>query len=141
MLAGLFALGLAISLPMLTRLQIGGDAISLLSRGWLLAAKGIWVPFGNPAASSAGGYMPGGLTALLVGLPLELWMDPRAPVVAILLLRLIAYWTLDRVVGGRLGLRGRLVLAVVYWLNPWRPSQSAWLDNSNHVFVAGALHM
>jgi hypothetical protein len=92
---------------MLARTQVGGDAIGLLSRGWLLAAKGIWVPFGNPVASSAGGYVPGGLTALLVGLPLELWMDPRAPVALILIFHLAAYWMLDRVVGEALGGRAR----------------------------------
>jgi len=126
---------------MLARTQVGGDAIGLLSRGWLLAEKGIWVPFGNPVASSAGGYVPGGLTALLVGLPLALWMDPRAPVAVILLFHVAAYSLLDRVVGEALGCRARVVLAVLYWLNPWRLHQSAWLDNSNYVFLAGALHL
>lgn len=135
-----FGLGLAISLLMLSRAQVGGDGISLLSRGWLLAAKGIWVPFGNPVASTAGGYVPGGLTALVVGLPLELWMHPRAPVILILVCHLAAYLILDRVVGEALGGRARLVFAVFYWLNPWRVFQSAWLDNSNYVFLAGALH-
>ncbi len=136
----LFGLGLAISLLMLARAQVAGDGISLLSRGWLLAAKDIWVPFGNPVASSAGGYVPGGLTALVVGLPLKLWMHPRAPVVLILICHLVAYLMLDRVVGEALGRRARLVFAVVYWLNPWRVHQSAWLDNSNYVFLTGALH-
>ncbi len=136
----LFGLGLAISLLMLARAQVAGDGFSLLSRGWLLAAKGIWVPLGNPVASSAGGYVPGGLTALVVGLPLELWMHPRAPVVLILICHLAAYLMLDRVVGDALGGRARRVCAVVYWLSPGRLYQSAWLDNSNYVFLAGALH-
>jgi len=136
----LFGLGLAISLLMLARAQVAGDGISLLSRGWLLAAKDIWVPLGNPVASSAGGYVPGGLTALVVGLPLKLWMHPRAPVVLILICHVVAYLMLDRVVGEALGARARLVFAVVYWLNPWRLYQSAWLDNSNYVFLTGALH-
>ena len=137
----LFGLGLAISLLMLARVQVAGDGISLLSRGWLLAAKHIWVPLGNPVASSAGGYVPGGLTALVVGLPLQLWMHPRAPVVLILLCHVLAYLMIDRVVGEALGRRARLVFAVVYWLNPWRLYQSAWLDNSNYVFLTGALHL
>lgn len=57
----LFLLGLAISLLMLERTHMGGDALDLLTRGWLLAEKGTWVPLGNPASSSAGGYVPGGL--------------------------------------------------------------------------------
>ena len=137
----LFGLGLAISLLMLARVQVAGDGISLLSRGWLLAAKHIWVPLGNPVASSAGGYVPGGLTALVVGLPLQLWMHPRAPVVLILLCHVLAYLMIDRVVGEALGRRARLVFAVVYWLNPWRLYQSAWLDNSNYLFLTGALHL
>ncbi len=137
----LFGIGLAISLVMLARSQVAGDALSLLSRGWLLAAEGVWVPFGNPAATSAGGFLPGGLTALLVGLPLKIWMDHRAPVVLILLLHVAAYFLLDRIVARELGGRARILLAAVYWLNPWRLYQSAWLDNSNYVFFSGAVHL
>jgi hypothetical protein len=82
LLPALFATGLAIATLMTWRMHVGIDALDLLTRGWLLTVKGVWVPLGNEAAP--GGYVPGGLTALLVGGPLALWMDPRAPVVLVL---------------------------------------------------------
>lgn len=139
--ASVFGAGLAISAIMIARSQVAGDALSLLSRGWLFAAAGVWVPFGNPAATSAGGFVPGSLTALLVGLPLKLWMDHRSPALLILLLHVAGYLVLDRIVARELGRPARMLFAIVYWLNPWRVYQSGWLDNSNYVFFAGAIHL
>src|SRR5512134_3185773 len=73
----LFALGLAISVAMLVRSQVAGDQLNLLARGWLLAEEGRFIPYGNPM--STGGKAPGGVTTLLVGVPLMLWKDHRAP--------------------------------------------------------------
>jgi len=139
-LPSLFTLGLVISVFMTARTQVGGDGLCLLARGWVLAEKGMWAPVGNPASTSAGGYVPGGLTALLVGLPLKAWMDHRAPVALILLCHVVAYLLLDRLLGETLGPRARLVFAIIYWLNPWRLCNSAWLDNSNYLFLTGAVH-
>ncbi|MGH6958963.1 MAG: hypothetical protein ACREE7_00615, partial [Dongiaceae bacterium] len=66
----LFAMGLALSAWMVARSQVGGDQLNLLARGWLLVEEGVWVPYGNP--TSSGGAQPGGLTSLLVALPLWL---------------------------------------------------------------------
>jgi len=134
----LFALGLAIAGYMVVNVQTGGDGLCLLSRGWLLVAKGTWVHLG--ASASGGGYVPGGLTALLVGIPLKIWPDPRAPVVLILIFHVIAYALLDRLVKEALGFRARVVFAVMYWLNPWQLYQAAWLDNTNYAFLTGAVH-
>src|SRR5262245_59545012 len=78
----LFAAGLAIAVLMLVRSQVGGDQLNLLARGWLLAAEGKWIAYGNPM--STGGKAPGGITSLLVGLPLLLWKDHRAASVLVL---------------------------------------------------------
>lgn len=134
-----FAAGLAISGVMVWRSQVDGDQINLLARGWLLASQGLWVPYGNP--TSAGGFEPGGLTALVFGLPLELWMDHRAPALAILLGHVVAYLLLDRVVGETLGARGRALFALFYWLAPWRLYFSAFVWNPNWLFPVGALHL
>jgi hypothetical protein len=132
-------LGLAIALLMLIRTQPGPDYLALLAKGWLLVEKGVWVPIGN--AATGGGYVPGGLTALVVGLPLELWMDFRAPVVLILFCHVIAYGMLDRLVKETLGSRARVLLAIAYWLNPWQLHQAGWLDNTNYGFLTGAVHL
>jgi hypothetical protein len=139
LLPALFASGLAIAMLMTWRMRVGIDALDLLTRGWLLTVKGVWVPLGNEAAP--GGYVPGGLTALLVGGPLALWMDPRAPVVLVLCCHVVAYALLDRVVGEALGRRARVLFAVFYWLNPWQLFQAAWLDNTNYGFLSGAVHL
>lgn len=133
-----FLLGLALSAAMLVRSQVRGDQLNMLARGWLLADKGRWVPYG--VHTSAGGNSPGGLASLLVGLPLCIWRDYRAPVVPILLSHIVAYLLLDYLVKETLGLPHRLVFAVVYWLNPWRLYFSAHLANTNYLFFFGALH-
>lgn len=138
-LAACFLAGLALSLGMLAQSQVGGDQLNLLARGWLLVAEGRLVPHGNPM--STGGNEPGPLTSLLVGLPLFVWRHHRAPTVVVLLSHVAAYWLLDRTLRGVLSPRGRLLLAVLYWLNPWRLYFSAFLWNPNWLFLFGAVHL
>lgn len=124
---------------MLLRSQVGGDQLNLLARGWLLAVDQVFIPYGNPLSS--GGNAAGGMTTLLVGLPLFLWRDHRAPTVLILLFHVAAYALLDRIVHRDLGARARLPFALLYWLNPWRLYHSAFLWNPNYLFLFGALHL
>jgi hypothetical protein len=134
-----FAAGLALSLLLVARTQVGGDQLNLLGRGWLLVARGQWVPFGNPA--STGGAVPGGLTALLVGGPLELWANHRAPLLGILLTQIAAFLLLDGWLRDAVGRRERLLFAVLYWLNPWRLLLSSFLWNPGYLLAIGALHL
>lgn len=138
-LAGLFIVGLAISLVMVARSQVGGDQLNLLARGWLFAERGTWVQYGNP--TSAGGNEPGGLTSVVVGLPLLIWRDYRAPVLVVLLFHVVAYALLDRVIRDAGGTRQRLIFCAAYWLNPWRLYASGYLWNPNYLFLFGALHL
>jgi hypothetical protein len=131
--------GLALTAFLAARGQPLGDQLNLLARGWLLAARGELVPFGNPL--STGGHEPGALTSLLVGLPLMAWMDARAPVLVVVLAHLLAWFLLDRVVRETLGGPARVLLAVLFWLNPWRVYLSGFLWNPNYLFVFGAMHL
>ena len=124
---------------MVARSQVGGDQLNLLARGWLLIEDGVWVPYGNP--TSMGGAQPGGLSALLVALPLALWRDHRAASALVLLTHLAAYLILDRTLRRALTPWGRLLFAVLYWLNPWRLYFSAFLWNPNWLFLPGAVHL
>lgn len=135
---GLFALGIVISLVMIARVYTGNDGVSMLAHGWLLIEKGVWVPLGN--AASGGGYVPGGLTALVSGIPLMLWMDHRAPLLLLLILHCVGFVLMDRIIKETLGQRARVIFAVVYWLNPWRMFGAGWLDNANYAFFAGAIN-
>ncbi len=138
-LLALAAVGLLLSVLMAVRSQVGGDQLNLLARGWRLVEEGHLVPHGNPL--SGGGKAPGSLTSLVVGLPLFLWRDHRAPVVVIWLTHLLAYLLLDRVVREALSARERLLFCGLYWLNPWRLYFSAFLWNPNYLFLAGAVHL
>ncbi|HKI02854.1 MAG TPA: hypothetical protein VKK31_12840 [Thermoanaerobaculia bacterium] len=135
----LFAVGLAIAVLMLARSQVGGDQLNLLARGWLLADEGRWISYGNPM--STGGKAPGGITSLLVGLPLMVWRDHRAPSVLILLLHVLAYWLLDGTLKRILSPRERVLLAVLYWLNPWQLYFASFLWNPNYLYFFGAVHL
>src|SRR6185295_6611502 len=135
----LFAAGLLIAVLMLIRSQVGGDQLNLLARGWLLAAEGKWISYGNPM--STGGKAPGGITSLLVGLPLMAWKDHRAPSLLILLFHVAAYWILDGTLRRILSPFERALLAVLYWLNPWQLYFAAFLWNPNYLFLFGAVHL
>jgi len=134
-----FLLGLAISVFMVFRSQVGGDQLNLLARGWLLAAEGRWISYGNPM--STGGKAPGGITSVLVGLPLMAWRDHRAATSVILIFHVLAYWLLDRTLRPIVSPAERVVFALLYWLNPWRMYFSAFLWNPNYLFLFGALHL
>jgi hypothetical protein len=137
--AGAVLAGLVLSVALVVRGQVKNDQLNLLVRGWLLAFRHQWVPFGNPL--SGGGAVPGGLTSLLTGLPLIAWPNYRAPVVLLLLSHIAAYWLLDRVVSHELGAEARLLLAVLYWLNPTRLYLSGFLWNPGYLFFFAALHL
>ena len=135
----LFGLGLALSALLIARQQVGGDQLNLLARGWLLAVDGRFISYGNP--TSAGGNAPGGITSLLVGLPLFLWRDFRAPSLVICLFHVAAYLLLDRVLRPIFSPRERVLFAVLYWLSPWRVYYSGFLWNPNYLYLFGAVHL
>ncbi|MBI4168648.1 MAG: hypothetical protein HY510_01775 [Acidobacteria bacterium] len=138
LLVGLFLTGIALSLLLVARSQVGADQLILLARGWLLITDGHWVPFGNP--TSRGGAVPGGATAVVVGLPLLVWRDDRAATLLITILHALGYWMLDRLLRATAGVPERVLFAVLYWLNPWRLYYSGFLWNPNYLFFFGAVH-
>jgi hypothetical protein len=135
--AALFALGLALSLLLALRSQVGGDQLNLLARGWLLLERGEWVPYGNP--SSSGGAVPGGFTALLVAAPMAIWRHHRAAVLGVLLAQVLAFALLDRWLAEALPRSQRRLFALVYWLNPWRLLLSGFLWNPGYLLLVGAV--
>lgn len=134
----LFVVGLVLSLAMVFRARFDGDQFNMLARGWTLAFAGEWLQYGMP--TSAGGMSPGGLQSLLVGLPLMVWADGRAATLLLWLMSGVGYLLLDRAFGPALGPRGRLLLALFYWLNPWRMHYTSMLWNSSYMFFFGAVH-
>jgi len=134
----IFLLGLALSVLLALRSQVGGDQLNLLARGWLLLARGQWVPYGNPASS--GGATPGGVTALLVAGPLLVWRHHRAAVLGIVAAQALGFLLLDRWLRTALSPRGRVLFAALYWLDPWRVLLSGFLWNPGYLPLVGAVH-
>jgi hypothetical protein len=133
------AAGIAISLLMVARGQVGGDQLNLLARGWRLAAHGDLVPHGNPLSN--GGNEPGALTSLLMGLPLYVWMDNRAPALLLWITHLAAWLLLDRTLRRILSPQGRTLFCLFYWLNPWQLYYAGVLWNPGYLFLCGAVHL
>jgi hypothetical protein len=134
-----FAAGLGLAALMVARSQVGGDQLNLLARGWLLATRRQMVWFGNPL--STGGKAPGGITSLLVGLPLLLWRDHRAATEAVALCHLAAFLVLDRTLARIVSPWERLPFAILYWLSPWQLYFGTFLWNPNYLFLGGAVHL
>lgn len=134
-----FAAGLGLAALMVARSQVGGDQLNLLARGWLLATRRQMVWFGNPL--STGGKAPGGITSLLVGLPLLLWRHHRAATAAVALCHLAAFLLLDRTLARIVSPRERLPFAILYWLSPWQLYFGTFLWNPNYLFLGGAVHL
>jgi hypothetical protein len=134
-----FAAGVLLAALMVARSQVGGDQLNLLARGWLLAVRRQMVWFGNPL--STGGKAPGGVTSLLVGLPLLLWRDHRAATALVALCHLAAFLVLDRTLARIVTPRERLVFVILYWLSPWQLYFGTFLWNPNYLFLGGALHL
>lgn len=133
------AAGLAISLLMVVRGQVGGDQLNLLARGWRLAAHGDLVPHGNPLSN--GGNAPGALTSLLMGLPLYVWMDNRSPALLLWLTHIAAWLLLDRTLRRILSPLGRSLFCAFYWLSPWQLYYAGVLWNPGYLFLCGAVHL
>jgi hypothetical protein len=136
-----FAAVTLFSLGMIWRSQVDGDALQLLLRGWSLAEDGVLIPYGNPLSAGAGGYEPGPATSVLVGLPMMVWRDHRAPSVLILLFHLASWLILDRVVREAVSARERFVFFLFYGLSPWRMFFSGFVWNPNYLYLAGAIHL
>ncbi|MBV8201478.1 MAG: hypothetical protein JOZ15_12720 [Acidobacteria bacterium] len=134
-----FAAGVLLAALMVARSQVGGDQLNLLARGWLLAVRRQMVWFGNPL--STGGKAPGGVTSLLVGLPLMLWRDHRAATALVALCHVAAYLVLDRTLARIVTPWERLTFVILYWLSPWQLYFGTFLWNPNYLFLGGALHL
>lgn len=130
--------GLALSVFMASRSQVGGDQQLLLDLGWQFM-KGNWLPYGMP--TSAGGRSPGGLMGLIIGGPMSVWSDHRAPILFTIFLHAAAFLLLVRTLGRGLTSEGRWLLLLFLWLNPWRIYFSAHLWNANLMFPIGVVHL
>ncbi len=114
-----------------------GDQTQMLYKGYLGAYEGVWLSYGN--AASAVGNVPGSLSAWLIGGPLLLWDSPYAPMVLLLVMRLVGFLLFDAVIRQVFDDRVRLLFLVLCWLNPWFQYESL-LYNPSYLFLFSAMH-
>lgn len=114
-----------------------GDQTQMLYKGYLGAYEGVWLSYGN--AASAVGNVPGSLSAWLIGGPLLLWDSPYAPMVLLLVMRLVGFLLFDAVIRQVFDDRARLLFLVLCWLNPWFQYESL-LYNPSYLFLFSAMH-
>ncbi len=143
---GLFYLGLGggllISLIFFQLQLLTGDQTQMLYKGYLGAYEGVWLSYGN--AASAVGNVPGSLSAWLIGGPLLLWDSPYAPMVLLLVMRLVGFLLFDAVIRQVFvdpvsKDNARLLFLVLCWLNPWFQYESL-LYNPSYLFLFSAMH-
>ncbi len=131
------ALGLVLSVWYASQQIMGGDQLQMIQRGYLGAYQGVWLSVGNTA--SVVGNVPGSVLAWLVGGPVLIWDSPYAPMLFLLVLRLIGFLLLDNVIRQVFDNRWqvRLIFLVLCWLNPWLLFDSLLYNPSYLIFCAG----
>ena len=115
-IAAIVIAGVAFQFFLWTRQSLLGDQITLLSLGVEFTESGALAPVAK--GMSGGGSIPGGFLQLLVGVPLKIWPDYRAPALAVVLSQLLAVALLAVTIGRAMGLRFLAFFLAVYWLSP-----------------------
>ncbi len=138
--AALLAAGSGIQLALWQRaVWLYRDQVELLTLGWQLAEGGGLAPFGK---LMTGGYpVPGVLLQLLIGLPLEVWPDYRAPGLLLVGVHLAAGLVLARMLGRDFGAPFAALYLAVLWLSPWRLYHSGFLWEANYLLLPAAAHL
>lgn len=132
-------LGLGIAVLMACTAGLGRDQQLMLELGRAVLAQPHWPAFGMP--TSAGGLSPGGLTGVLVALPLAVWNHPVAASLFTLVLHALAFVLLVRCCARALGPLGVACLTVFAWLTPWQIYFSSHIWNANFMYVFAVLHL
>jgi hypothetical protein len=130
--------GSILYLWLLSRSWVGRDQMILLELGQRFALTGKLDAVAK--GMSGGGMIPGSLLQLLIGLPLLLWQDYRAPLIPIAIFTFAAGIFVYRVALREAGLEYAAVFFILYWLSPWRVYHAAVLWEPAFLFLPAALH-
>lgn len=137
--AVLILAGVALQAWLASRGGIGGDQYVLFDLGLDYLEEGRLSAVGK--GMSGGGFIPGSLLQLLIGVPFALWHDYRSPVVLIGVFHLLAALVSLSAVRQAAGSRAALFFLAVWWLSPWRLYHSGILWEPAYVVLPSALHL
>ncbi|MFI5264492.1 MAG: hypothetical protein ACHQM6_08260 [Candidatus Kapaibacterium sp.] len=133
-----FGVGSIVYVWLLSRSWVGRDQIILLNLGEEFVRTGTLSPVAK--SMSGGGMIPGSLLQVLIGLPLSIWHDYRAPLIPIAIFTmlggLVLYKTMDTVIGPRFA----FLYFALYWLSPWLLYHTAVLWEPAYLLLPSALH-
>ena len=135
---GLILVGIILTALMFKTTGLHSDHTQILDKATKLVQTGEWTHYGN--RSTKVGSIPGSFLTAVSGLPMMLWYSPYAACAVILIFHLLSLYFLSK--SAQL-IRPELpfiLLAVFYWLNPWRVEQSE-LYNPAYLFLFSALHL
>jgi hypothetical protein len=137
--AVLLLTGVFIQAWLSARSGIGGDQFVLFDLGLDYLEEGALSAVGK--GMSGGGFIPGSLLQLLIGLPFSIWLDYRSPLVLVGLFHLAAGVLSLVVLRQAAGERAALIYLVLWWLSPWRLYHSGILWEPVYVILPAALHL
>ncbi len=137
--AALLLAGVIIQAWLGSRGGIGGDQYVLFDLGLDYLEEGGLSAVGK--GMSGGGFIPGSLLQLLIGVPFSVWRDYRSPVVLIGLFHLLAAVVSTLAVRRAAGPRAALFFLALWWLSPWRLYHSGILWEPAYVVLPSALHL
>ena len=130
--------GAALQVWLWSQQVVSGDQLALLEPARAFANDGTLAPFAK--RMSGGGKVPGALLPLLVGLPLAVWNDDRAPAILMGLSQWAAVAILASILARRLGPKMTAAYLAVYWLSPWRIYHSGFLWEPGYLLLPAAVH-
>jgi hypothetical protein len=137
--AVLLLTGVLIQAWLSARSGIGGDQFVLFDLGLDYLEEGALSAVGK--GMSGGGFIPGSLLQLLIGLPFSIWLDYRSPLVLVGFFHLAAGILSLVVLRQAAGERAALIYLVLWWLSPWRLYHSGILWEPVYVILPAALHL
>jgi hypothetical protein len=138
-IALILALGILLQSFLIARSWIAGDQARLLTLGLDYAETGRLLPMSR--ISYGGGSIPGGLLQILIGLPLSVWQDYRAPAVLIGIFQFLGAVLLMRTLREAAGTKHAAVFLLVYWLSPWRLYHSGFVWEPAYMFLPASIHL
>jgi hypothetical protein len=134
-----FALGALLQVYLWSRGWVSEDQITLLELGAGFVETGRLSPFAKTMSGS--GQIPGSFLQLLVGVPLEVYPDYRAPALLIGISHFVAVAVLAFTLRRALGSASTVFFLAVYWLSPWRLYHAGFLWEPGFVFLPAAIHL
>jgi hypothetical protein len=120
-------------------ISLAGDQVYLLNVGQEFAATRQCQPISK--TMSGGGAIPGCFLQMVVGLPLILWPDARAPSLVVEVSHLVAGIIMTVLLTRALSARAATFYLLIFWLSPQRLFHSGFIWDPALMLLPAAVHL